>query len=113
MKRATSAATGYSSEGSAAGGAANDAAAGLPAPDQIVYAGDFAIVYAFVPLKGGLIVLKPGEVKLPASYQRAFDQAVKVRDVIHRTAKPGKTAQAMMEGAVYDNASGKCAQLKR
>ena len=33
-----------------------------PSPDQIVYAGDFAIVYAFAPVKGGLIVLKPGEV---------------------------------------------------
>lgn len=33
-----------------------------PADDQIVYAGDFAIVYAFVPVKGGMIVLKPGEV---------------------------------------------------
>ena len=33
-----------------------------PAQDQIVYAGDFAIVYAFVPVKGGMIVLKPGEV---------------------------------------------------
>ena len=43
-------------------------------------------------------VLKPGETKLPESYQRAFDNAVKVRDVIHRTARPGKTAQLMMDG---------------
>jgi Xaa-Pro aminopeptidase len=42
-------------------------------------------------------VLKPGETGVPASYQRAFDQAVRVRDVIHRTAKPGRTAQAMMD----------------
>jgi Xaa-Pro aminopeptidase len=42
-------------------------------------------------------VLKPGETRLPASYQKAFDNAVRVRDVIHRTAKPGKTAQAMMD----------------
>jgi Xaa-Pro aminopeptidase len=42
-------------------------------------------------------VLKPGETRVPASYQRAFDQAVRVRDVIHRTAKPGRTAQAMMD----------------
>ena len=42
-------------------------------------------------------VLKPGEVALPASIQRAFDQAVKVREVIRRTAKPGKTAQVMMD----------------
>jgi hypothetical protein len=31
-------------------------------PDQIVYAGDFAIVYAFVPVHGDLIILSPGEV---------------------------------------------------
>lgn len=42
-------------------------------------------------------VLKPGEVALPSSIQRAFDNAVKVREVIRRTAKPGKTAQAMMD----------------
>jgi Xaa-Pro aminopeptidase len=42
-------------------------------------------------------VLKPGEVALPAGIQRAFDQAVKVREVIRRTAKAGKTAQAMMD----------------
>lgn len=33
-----------------------------PTPDQIVYAGEFAIVYAFVLDTGGLVVLKPGEV---------------------------------------------------
>jgi Xaa-Pro aminopeptidase len=42
-------------------------------------------------------VLKPGETALPASYQRAFDNAVRVRDVIRRTARAGKPAQAMMD----------------
>jgi Xaa-Pro aminopeptidase len=42
-------------------------------------------------------VLKTGEMALPASYQRAFDNAVRIRDVIRGTAKPGKTAQAMMD----------------
>ncbi|NJK42821.1 MAG: M24 family metallopeptidase, partial [Aquincola sp.] len=42
-------------------------------------------------------VLKPGETALPASYQRAFDNAIRVRDVIHRTARPGRTAQVMMD----------------
>jgi Xaa-Pro aminopeptidase len=37
-------------------------------------------------------VLKPGETKVPASYQRAFDQAVKVREAIRRTIKPGRRA---------------------
>jgi hypothetical protein len=31
-------------------------------------------------------VLKPGETALPASYQRAFDNTVRVRAVIRRTA---------------------------
>jgi hypothetical protein len=35
---------------------------GKPRQDQIVYAGDFAIVYAFAPVNGALIVLQPGEV---------------------------------------------------
>jgi Xaa-Pro aminopeptidase len=42
-------------------------------------------------------VLEPGETALPASYQRAFDNAVRIRDVIRRTARSGKTAQAMMD----------------
>lgn len=42
-------------------------------------------------------VLKPGETRLPDGYQNAFDQAVRVRDVIHRTARAGTTAQAMMD----------------
>jgi Xaa-Pro aminopeptidase len=37
-------------------------------------------------------VLKPGETKAPASYQKAFDQAVRVRDVIRATIKPGRRA---------------------
>jgi Xaa-Pro aminopeptidase len=45
-------------------------------------------------------VLKPGEVALPTSIQRAFDQAVKVREVIRKTAKPGKTAQVMMDEVI-------------
>jgi Xaa-Pro aminopeptidase len=42
-------------------------------------------------------VLKPGETALPASYQRAFDNGVRIREVIRRTARAGKTAQAMMD----------------
>ena len=37
-------------------------------------------------------VLKPGEGKAPASYQKAFDQAAKVREVIRRTIRPGRRA---------------------
>ena len=41
-------------------------------------------------------VLEPGETALPASYQRAFDNAARVREVIRRTARAGKSAQTMM-----------------
>ena len=41
-------------------------------------------------------VLKEGETAAPAWLQRAFDQALKVRDVVQRTVKPGKTAEAAL-----------------
>ena len=37
-------------------------------------------------------VLKPGETRAPTSYQKAFDQAVRVRDTIRATIKPGRRA---------------------
>lgn len=72
--------------------------------DRIIQRGDllmidFGVGYLnmWTDQKRIAYVLKPGEVALPASYQRAFDQAVRIREVIRRTAKPGKTAQAMMD----------------
>ncbi|MEO7965613.1 MAG: M24 family metallopeptidase, partial [Gemmatimonadaceae bacterium] len=72
--------------------------------DRIIQRGDiimidFGVGYLgmWTDQKRIAYVLKPGERALPPSYQRAFDNAVKVRDVIHRTAKPGKTAQEMMD----------------
>ena len=72
--------------------------------DRIIQRGDiimidFGVGYLgmWTDQKRIAYVLKPGEVALPAGIQRAFDQAVKVREVIRRTAKPGKTAQAMMD----------------
>lgn len=41
-------------------------------------------------------VLKPGEQAVPPGLQNAFDQAVKVRDMIRRTIKPGRTAEATL-----------------
>ncbi len=41
-------------------------------------------------------VLKNGETAVPAGLQAAFDNAIKVRDVIRRTIKPGPTAGAML-----------------
>lgn len=72
--------------------------------DRIIQRGDiimidFGVGYLnmWTDQKRIAYVLKPGEVALPPSIQRAFDQAVRVREVIRRTAKAGKTAQAMMD----------------
>ena len=37
-------------------------------------------------------VLKDGERQPPAGVQHAFDQAVRIRDIVHRTIKPGRRA---------------------
>lgn len=42
-------------------------------------------------------VLKDGQTSVPAGLQAAFDNAVKVRDIIRRTIKPGPTAGQMIE----------------
>ncbi|MBX9929376.1 MAG: aminopeptidase P family protein [Gemmatimonadaceae bacterium] len=72
--------------------------------DRIIQRGDilmmdFGVGYLnmWTDQKRIAYVLKPGETALPASMQRAFDQAVRVREVIRRTARAGKTAQAMMD----------------
>jgi Xaa-Pro aminopeptidase len=72
--------------------------------DRIIQRGDlvmldFGVGYLsmWTDQKRIAYILKPGEVALPASYQTAFDNAVRVRDVIHRTARPGRTAQQMMD----------------
>lgn len=72
--------------------------------DRIIQRGDllmidFGVGYLnmWTDQKRIAYVLKPGETALPASYQRAFDNAVRIREVIRKTAKPGKTAQAMMD----------------
>ncbi|MDP1890036.1 MAG: M24 family metallopeptidase, partial [Gemmatimonadaceae bacterium] len=72
--------------------------------DRIIQRGDiimldFGVGYLtmWTDQKRIAYVLKPGELKLPASFQRAFDNGVKVRDVIHRTTRPGRTAQEMMD----------------
>ncbi|MCC7052474.1 MAG: aminopeptidase P family protein [Gemmatimonadaceae bacterium] len=72
--------------------------------DRIIQRGDlvmldFGVGYLsmWTDQKRIAYILKPGETALPASFQRAFDNAVRVRDVIHRTARPGRTAQQMMD----------------
>lgn len=51
----------------------------------------------FTDMKRMAYVLKEGETAAPAGIQNAFDRAQAVRDVIHRTIKPGPTAGAMLE----------------
>jgi Xaa-Pro aminopeptidase len=41
-------------------------------------------------------VLKPGETTVPKGFQNAFDQAVKLRDVIRSTIKPGRRADEIL-----------------
>ena len=72
--------------------------------DRIIQRGDiimmdFGVGYLnmWTDQKRIAYVLKSGETRLPASIQRAFDQAVKVREVIRKTARAGKTAKAMMD----------------
>ena len=67
--------------------------------ERIVQRGDILVIdwgVCFLNLctdmKRMAYVLKPGETQAPASYQKAFDQAVKVREVIRRTIRPGRRA---------------------
>lgn len=47
----------------------------------------------YTDMKRMAYVLKEGEKEVPSSIQRAFDQAVKVRDIVIHTIKPGITAK--------------------
>jgi hypothetical protein len=42
-------------------------------------------------------VLKPGETRAPAGYQKAFDQAVLVREAIRSTIRPGRRADETLD----------------
>ncbi|MBL0940041.1 MAG: aminopeptidase P family protein [Gemmatimonadaceae bacterium] len=72
--------------------------------DRIIQRGDLLMIDwgvgylgTWTDVKRIAYVLKPGETALPKGLQTAFDNAVKVRDIIHRTIKPGPTAGAMIE----------------
>lgn len=77
---------------------------------RVIQGGDFLAIDWGVCLmnfctdvKRQAYVLRNGEVAPPAGYLKAFDQAMKVREVIKRTARPVGTAAAMLktvEGAV-------------
>jgi Xaa-Pro aminopeptidase len=71
--------------------------------DRIIQRGDlmmidFGVGYLgmWTDQKRIAYVLKPGETAAPKWLQNAFDQALKVRDVVQRTVKPGRTAETAM-----------------
>ena len=75
--------------------------------DRIIQRGDVLMIdwgvglmNMYTDMKRIAYVLKEGETKVPAGIQNAFDQGVKVRDIIKKTIKPGVTAEKAHE-AVY------------
>ena len=68
--------------------------------DRVIQRGDFLAIdwgvgylNLFTDLKRHAYVLKEGEITLPASIQDAFDNAVRVRDILKHNIKPGLTAK--------------------
>lgn len=76
--------------------------------DRIIQRGDVLMIdwgvglmNMYTDLKRIAYVLKEGETKVPEGILNAFDQGVKVRDIIKKTIKAGVTAKEA-ENAVYD-----------
>ena len=72
--------------------------------DRIIQRGDILMIdwgvglmNMFTDMKRVAYVLKEGETKVPESIQNAFDQSLKVRDVIQNTLKPHVTAKEAEE----------------
>lgn len=72
--------------------------------DRIIQRGDILMldwgvgyIDYYTDMKRMAYVLKPGEKEVPASIQLAFDQAIKVREIVTSTIKPGVTAQQTMD----------------
>lgn len=72
--------------------------------DRIIQPGDLLMIdwgvgylNTWTDVKRIAYVLKAGETAAPKGLQAAFDNAVKVRDIIRRTIKPGPTAGQMIE----------------
>lgn len=75
--------------------------------DRIIQRGDVIMIdfgvglmNMYTDMKRMAYVLQEGETAVPPGIQNAFDQGVRVRDIIKQTIKPGVTAQAA-EDAVY------------
>lgn len=72
--------------------------------ERIIQRGDLLIIdwgvgylNLYTDVKRLAYVLKVGETGVPPGIQNAFDQALKVREVLRRTITPGPTAAAMLE----------------
>jgi hypothetical protein len=70
--------------------------------DRIIQRGDLVIIdwgvghlNTWTDVKRMAYVLEPGETAVPMGLQAAFDNALRVRDVIRRTIRPGPTDGAM------------------
>ena len=68
--------------------------------DRIIQRGDIlmldwgvGLMHMYTDMKRMAYVLKQGEKEVPASIQKAFDEAVKVRTIVTSTIKPGITAK--------------------
>lgn len=75
--------------------------------DRIIQRGDVlmldwgvGLMNMYTDMKRMAYVLKEGETEVPAGIKNAFDQGVKVRNIIKKTIKPGVTAQ-QAEDAIY------------
>lgn len=76
--------------------------------DRIIQRGDILMIdwgvglmNMYTDMKRMAYVLQEGETRVPDGIQNAFEQAVKVRQIIKQTIKPGVTAKEA-ETAVYD-----------
>ena len=76
--------------------------------DKIIEGGDVimldygvGLMNMYTDMKRIAYVLREGETTAPPGIQNAFDQGVKVRDIIKQTIKPGLTAREA-EGKVYE-----------
>ncbi len=76
--------------------------------DKIIERGDVimldygvGLMNMYTDMKRIAYVLREGETSIPPGIQNAFDQGVKVRDIIKKTIKPGLTAKAT-EDKIYE-----------
>ena len=76
--------------------------------DKIIEGGDVimldygvGLMNMYTDMKRIAYVLREGETSVPPGIQNAFDQGVKVRDIIKKTIKPGLTAKAT-ETKIYE-----------